>query len=128
MFGKQELLDRLQELIHNPVARDEEIEKVFLELMAEDLLNTGLEQCSQRGRGALLFDLRGLLGWRRGDMPTLYYLTYPDLVEAGHTSDTTEAEINEYDTEREVPVMFVYDTHIAGHVISKNWINRAAVN
>jgi hypothetical protein len=128
MLSKQELLDRLQMLIHNPMALDREIEQVFLELMAEDLLQVGNEHFHRRGRGSLLFDVRGVLGWRRGDMPMLYYLTYPDLVEAGHTSDTTEVEINEYDPDREVPVLFVYDTHMSGHIIAKNWSNRLAIN
>jgi len=128
MLGKEQLLARLEELIHNPWSMNEEIEEVFLELMAEDLLANGYEQYRKRGRGTLLFDLRGMLGWRRGDMPTMYYLTYPDLLEAGHESETTEAEINEYDPEREATVMFVYDGRISGHVISKGWQNRAIKN
>lgn len=125
MLGKQELLGRLEAFIHDPWASDGDIEDVFLELMAEDLLKTGHEQFGLRGRGAIVFDVRGLLGWRRGDMPTMYYLTYQDLVTAGHTSETTEAEIAEYDPDREVPVLFVYDRGISGHVVTRSWGMRA---
>ncbi len=121
MSYEDERLIRLETLIHDPWAMDDDIEEVFTELMAEDLLATGYEQFRRRGRGALVFDVRGLLGWRRGDMPTMYYLTYPDLVEAGHSSETTEAEINEYDPYTEVSVMFIYDGHVSGRVVSKNW-------
>jgi hypothetical protein len=127
-LSKEELLARLETLIHNPWAMDEEIEHVFLELMAEDLLGTGQAQFQCKGRGALMFDLRGLLGWRRGGMPTMYYLSYPDLVKAGHTSKTTESEINEYNPENEVPVMFVYDYATTGRVISRGWNVRASKN
>lgn len=121
MLGKQELLGRLEELIHDPFALDNDIEDVFLELMAEDLLKTGQQMFHKRGRGSIVFDVRGILGWRRGEMPTMYYLTYPDLVAAGHTSETTEAEIHDYDPEHEAPVMFVYDRGVTGHVVGQRW-------
>lgn len=118
-------LNRLSNLLHDPWARDEDIEKTFLELMAEDLLAIGNEHYHRRGRGTLIFDLRGSLGWRTGTMPTLYYLTYPDLVAAGNPSKVAKEEIDAYTPENEVPVMFIYDYGGSGHVISKGWDLRA---
>lgn len=121
----QRTLEKLQHLIHDPWARDEDIETVFLQLMADDLLAIAHEQYLRRGRGTLLFDLRGGLGWRSGKMPTLYYLTYPDLVQAGNPSESAREEIASYDPEREVPVIFVYNYGGSGQVISKGWDMRA---
>jgi hypothetical protein len=118
-------LDHLQTLIHDPWAKDEDIEHTFLQLMAEDLLNLAYEQYRQRGRGTLLFDLRGGLGWRSGSMPPLYYLTYPDLVEAGNPSESAREEIEKYNPDHEIPVIFVYDYGGSGQVISKGWDLRA---
>jgi hypothetical protein len=123
MMTKEDALRRLQQLIHDPYASDESIEEVFLNAMAEDLLATGREYFRRRGRGMILFDLRGLAGWRRGDMPTMYYLTYTDLLQAGgQPSEVTEAEVNSYDPEREVPVIFLYDSGESGRVISEGWM------
>jgi hypothetical protein len=121
----QATLDRLTNMMHDPWASDEDIEKTFLELMAEDLLNVGNEHYHQRGRGTLIFDLRGKLGWRTGTIPTLYYLTYPDLVEAGNPSTVAKEEIDAYNPQNEVPVIFIYDYGGSGHVISKEWDMRA---
>jgi hypothetical protein len=117
----QGALERLQGLLHNPWTANDDIEQVFLELLAEDLLAIAHEQYLRRGRGTLLFDLRGGLGWRSGQMPTLYYLTYPDLVEAGNPSESAKYEIDHYDPQKDAPVIFVYDHGGSGQVISKGW-------
>ncbi len=126
---KSEELRKLEALIHDPWAKDDDIEEVFLKLMADDLLNIGFDYFRRRGRGTLLFDLRGPLGWRRGEVPTLYYLTYDDLLEAGATpSSETQEEINTYDPDSEVPVIFLYDRGESGRVVSKGWDFRAYKN
>lgn len=121
MMTQEDALRLLEQLINDPWASDERIEEAFLNAMAEDLLATGRDYFHRRGRGMLLFDLRGFSGWRRGDMPTMYYLTYDDLIQAGgHPSETTEAEVNSYDPDREIPVIFLYDTGESGRVISES--------
>jgi hypothetical protein len=122
MMTREDALRRLEYLIHDPMASDESIEEVFLNAMAEELLDLGRQHFHRRGRGTILIDLRGMAGWRRGDMPTMYYLTYQDIIKAGGTpSETTEAEINSYDPENEVPVIFLYDRGESGAVISQSW-------
>lgn len=114
-------LEKLQYLLHNPATPNEEIETVFLELMGEELIDTGREYFRKKGRGVLLFDLRGIAGWRRGDMPTLYYLTLQEYQEAGGDEEYLEDDINDYNPQEEALVLFVYDYSRSGRVVSKRW-------
>jgi hypothetical protein len=119
-------LEHLSQLLHNPNATNEEIEQVFLELMGDDLISMGGDYFRQRGRGMFIFDLRGPPGWRRGDMPTLYYLTPQDYAEAGGDTEYIEDDVYQYNPQNQVPVIFLYDGRQSGKIISKDWGIRAA--
>ncbi|NJP04829.1 MAG: hypothetical protein HC837_03950 [Chloroflexaceae bacterium] len=125
MLSKEEALGRFDALLHNPAASDESIEEVFLQLMAEELLVAGYKHAQRRGRGVMLYDLRGAFGWRSGQMPTLYYLTFHDMLTAGiDPAEGTEAEIKAYDPNREVLVIFLYGKHhSSGRVISQSYLS-----
>jgi hypothetical protein len=124
----EQALQHLSRLLHDPYARDEDIEDVFLELMGNELIDIGIEHFRKRGKGTLLFDLRGKFGWRKGDMPTMYYLTLDDFVEAGGDAEFLEDEIQQYNPQNQVPVIFVYDYRKSGKVVSKDWGLRATAS